>query len=510
MPKRDRAAYMRKYRQRRRVAGPDYVPPTVIEPVAEPPADPAGALAAWAAARLVVPPGHTSEGQPMALPDFAESFFRDALTPGVREAGLFCARKNGKSAILSILLLGHLAVDGPLRRHGFRAGVASLSREKSIEIWQQCEAIGRASDLQDLTFGKMPRVIRSPFGEAVFLSADKSAGHASGFDLAIADEVGLFPVKGGRELVAGLLSSTSAKDGRLIAISILGDSGLPIEMVERQSDPSVAVHLYEAPSDCSLDDETSWHAANPGLGTIKSLDYMRDMSRRALSAPGEQSFFRSHDLNQPGNPTAEMIVSLSQYELCADKRKPERQGPCFVGIDMGGSRSMTAAAAYWPDSGRIDCWGAFGDEPTLDQRGDGDGVGQRYVEMSKRGELRTWPARVVDVSGFIGWIVEQLEDELVELAASDRYRQAETQDALDRSGCAWPIEWRAQGTGKDGSADVRAFQNAIDSKRLRPGDGLLLPSAISQSILRYDGNGNSRPWTKVNPLAVSMRSVHLF
>ena len=34
------------------------------------------------------------------------------------------------------------------------------------------------------------------------------------------------------------------------------------------------------------------------------------------------------------------------------------------------------------------------------------------------------------------------------------------------------------------------FRTRIDSKRLRPGDGLLLPSAISQSILRYDGNGN--------------------
>ena len=39
-------------------------------------ADPVGALAAWAASTLIVPPGHPRSGDPMALPDFAVDWLR--------------------------------------------------------------------------------------------------------------------------------------------------------------------------------------------------------------------------------------------------------------------------------------------------------------------------------------------------------------------------------------------------------------------------------------------------
>ena len=68
--------------------------------------------------------------------------------PGVREALLTCGRKNAKSAVLAVLMLGFLAEDGPLRRQGFRAGVASVSREKAGELWSQMEAIALASGLE--------------------------------------------------------------------------------------------------------------------------------------------------------------------------------------------------------------------------------------------------------------------------------------------------------------------------------------------------------------------------
>ena len=455
------------------------------------PADPAQAVAAWSCARLVVPPGHPRAGQPLELPDFAIAFLADALAPGVREAALFVARKNGKSAVVAVLILAHLSDDGPLRAPGFRAGVASLSRDKSTELWTQARDIALASALSGLIFGRVPRHIGSAWGRCDFLSADKSAGQASGFDLAIADELGLFPAKGGRELVAGLLSSTSTRDGRLLAISVLGDSDLSREMIERRDDPATVVHVYQAPADCALDSPSAWHAANPGLECgVKSLSYMRDMSRRAAAAPSEQAAFRVFDLNQPGTPTTAMIVAADRFRLCANKSRPDRLGPCFLGIDLGGSTSMTAAAAYWPEVSRLETWGAFGDEPGLADRGEADGVGDRYRRMSELGELRTWPGRVTPVSDFLGWIADELAGESVAGIAADRYRRAECLDAIEAAGVPWRVEWRAQGTGADGSADVRAFQKSIEGKSLRPGESLLLSSAIAESVLRFDANAN--------------------
>ena len=490
------ATYHREYRARRKANGGGRLTVPAEFPQAEKPprvprwpGDPAGAVAAWSKRRLRVPPGHRAAGKRLELPEFAVRFFADALQPGIRESGLFCARKNAKSAVLATLVLAHLAEDGPLRRLGWRCGAASVSKDKAVELWQQCADIAAASGLEGIRFGKVPRVITSRYGRAEFLSADRTAGHSSGFDLAIADEIGLYPERG-RDLVAGLISSTSARDGRLIAISVIGDSPLSRELIGRGDDPAVAVHVHAAPDGCALDDESAWAAANPALGTVKSRDYMRDMARRAAANPSEQSAFRSFDLNQPGAPLRQTIVPADQWEAVVRQEMPPRLGPLFVGFDLGGSVSLTAAALYWPQTGRLESYGACGDVPNLRDRGAADGVGERYQQIADRGELRTYPGRVTPAASFLGWIVELLDGWTPTLALADRYRQAEAMDALTGAGAAWRMEWRAQGTGKDGSADIRAFQRAVAAETLRPGPSILLTSAVGESEVRYDDNGN--------------------
>ena len=511
---------MRDYRERRRAnGGKRLTAPVVPESPSEstiedapPCSDPARAVEQWSAKRLRVPPGHANAGEPMLLPAYFVDFLRDALADGVREAGCYVARKNAKSACVAALVLAHLANDGPLRRRGWRAGIASVSKDKATELWQQIEDIAAASELDEIRCGKVPRHVASEFGRVDILAADKSAGHASGFDLAIADELGLFPDKG-RDLVSGLITSTSARDGRLLAISVIGDSPLSREMIDRRADPATVVHVHQAPKDCALDDESAWRAANPALGSVKSETYMRDMSRRAAANPSEQAAFRAFDLNLPGRGTKETIVPVGAWTPLAVLPRPERAGPCFLGIDLGGSTSMTAAALYFAETGRLECYGAFGEIPDLSARGETDGVGDRYVRMQERGELRTFPGRVTPVTDFLRWIVELLAGEAPALVLADRYRQEEAIDALHGAGCGWwPMEWRAQGSGKDGSADVRAFQRAVHGGKLRPGESLLLESAIVESVIRYDGNGNpaldkGRAKGRIDALAAAVLAV---
>ena len=59
-----------------------------------------------------------------------------------------------------------------------------------------------------------PGRAESAWGTLEILSADKSAGHASGFDLVLLDEAGLLRERD-RPLVDGLLSSVSARNGIL-------------------------------------------------------------------------------------------------------------------------------------------------------------------------------------------------------------------------------------------------------------------------------------------------------
>ena len=93
--------------------------------------------------------------------------------------------------------------------------IASLTKEKAAELRQQIESIGLASGLAELRYRRSPYPgrIESHTGSIEVLSSDRSAGHSSSFDLVIVDETGLFPERA-RELLAGLRSSVSAKNGR--------------------------------------------------------------------------------------------------------------------------------------------------------------------------------------------------------------------------------------------------------------------------------------------------------
>ena len=427
----------------------------------------------------------------MILPDYGLAFIADALTH--RESFLCIGRKCAKSAIVAVYLLARLV--GPLRTAGYRAGVCSVNREKAGELKMQMEEISLASALGGLVFRRSPapgRVV-SATGAVDILAADKNAGHASSFDDAICDELGLFAERN-RALVAGMRSSVSAKDGRFIALSIQGDAPFTREMIDRADDPSVALHLYRpADPDCDIMDRDAWHAANPGIAAgIKSLRYMEDEARRVLSTPADQASFRAFDLNTPQDPGREMVCSVADWKALQSGEAPGRSGACVVGVDIGESASMSGCVAVWPDTGRLECFGAFADTPDLKERGLRDGVGGLYVEMHQRGELWTYSGRIVPPGQFVADCAARLKGERVLAAGADRFRRAAVTTALETARIRWPMAWRGQGANPtaDGSADVRAFQSQVLTGWLRPVASLVMASAIRESAIYRDKLGN--------------------
>ena len=319
---------MRAYRRNKRELSRFTAKPCAL------PADPAGALAEWAESRLVVPPGHPKAGQPLRLPEYGVAFLRDALA--APESFLSIGRKNAKSAVVAVYILGRLV--GPLQADGWRGGVVSINREKANELKMQCEQIAEASELTGLEFRRSPAPghILAAHGRLDILSADRSAGHAAGFDDAIFDELGLLP-ESKRELVAGIRSSVSARGGRFMALSIQGDSAHSLaEILDRKGHDGLAIHHYAAPDGCDLADADGWHQANPGIAAgIKSLGYMQHEAARVAATPIDAPAFRAFDLNQPQNPMRTVICDPADWRACEVDIRPAREGPCTVGFDLG-------------------------------------------------------------------------------------------------------------------------------------------------------------------------------
>ena len=482
---------MRAYRKRQKAVGSPAEPfqASVLD------CNPSGTLAAWALENLKIPAGHPDAGQPFAIPPYGVAFLKDVFDPAVREVALIIARKNAKSAIVAALLLAMLT--GPLRRVGFRAGVASLNKAKANELKMQMESIKNAAGLHGVKFLRSPAPgrVETASGSVDILSADGDAGAASGFDLAIVDEIGLLEERN-RDLVNGLRSSVSARDGKFLSLSVFGSGPFVPEILERhiQGEAALRVHLYQADADAALDDEAQWHKANPGLSCgVKSLSYMRDEAARVATTLADQPSFRALDLNIPGSPDKAMLVAVRDWLLCEVAELPPRDGPCYVGIDLGGSVSMTAAVAYWPLTRRLETFAAFPDTPGLAKRGEYDGAGQIYERAAVNGDLVLHPGRVVNAGRFVGDTLDALAGSDVRAVGCDRFRKAEAMSAFEAGGLTCPVVWRGTGASAtaDGSADVRAFQTAVVTVKIQAlASNEVLRLALSETQVDADPRGN--------------------
>ena len=374
----------------------------------------------------------------------------------------------------------------------------------SNELRKQISEIAVASSLDELIAVRSTpapgKVVGLNNAEVSILAADKATGHAVGSDLVIIDEGGLLSEKD-RDLWNACLTSISGRSGRLICISIRGDSPILSELSKRKNQSGVVWHEYAATAGCDYMDKKQWHKANPGLRSkIKSIEYMKHTALRAKSSPADAPTFLAYDLNLPQSPTRETIVSVNDYTQCvvSFNELPDRAGPVFVGIDLGGSSSMTAAVAYWPDTHRLECVGAFGNKPGLKQRGQSDGVGSLYEQMYAKNELKVYEGYATPIKHFIKDIALLLEGQQVAGVACDRYRKSEFLDALYGARVPWSnrIEFRGQGSSMvftaDGAYDVRSFQVAVLERRIKVCRSLLLEHSIANSSISRDAAGNCK------------------
>lgn len=449
-------------------------------------------LQAWCEATLVVPTGPL-QGEPLRLEDWQLSWLEAAMRPGVFEAGLSVSRKNGKSALVAVVLLAHLC--GPLASRSWRGLVASVDLRASRELQLQIQQMAELAELEVFTYRSSPyRTIYEEHDTRVdFLAADRGSGHAAGADLAIIDEAGLLE-EGDRELWDAVRTATSGRAGKFWCIGIRSRGPMFEELRER-ADSLDSTHFtaYEAPPGCRLDDREAWKSANPGLGSIKPLTSLEAEAAAALSTPAQEPGFRRLHLNQAIAEVGQPLVTVEDWEAIEAESLPERAGGCVVGLDLGGAQSMTAAVVIWPQTGRMEVLGAFAGEPGLRTRARRDReAGHVYEAMRDEGELVVCGHRTVDVVGFLSELVDRLQGEEVFAVGCDRFRKADLEQAMLAGGLSWPVELRGTGASAtaDGSADVRAFQRLVLDQRIQVNRSTLWRHALRNTQLRFDSAGN--------------------
>lgn len=174
--------------------------------------------------------------------------------------------------------------------------------------------------------------------------------------------------------------------------------------------------IYELDSPEEWDDESCWIKANPGIGTIKKVDYLRQMVRKAKDDPSFKATVMVKDFNVPQNSESGW---LTWNELNNEQPIIDYPFRYFIGgfdaadsIDLNsaqaickkpGDENLYIKSMYWLPQAVLDEEAAKGDRRGRDS--------VPYQLWKDQGLLRTCDGNKVNKRVILDWFLELRDQE---------------------------------------------------------------------------------------------------
>ena len=441
--------------------------------------------------------GGDLDGQPFAVWPWERSFILGTFSqPG--NAALSISRGNGKSAFVAALATAVVVPEGPL--HGNRREVVCVasSFQQARIIYEDVLAytrglghdlnnreLWRRQDSQNMTtleYVKSGARIRC-------IGSDPKKAHGLRPFLVLADEPAQWESSSGKaEAMVSALRTSLGKtpNSRLIALGTLPADGQ--HWFSQMLRDAPYRQLHSALKDAPPFQVTTWKTANPSYRYLPSLRAELKALAEAAKRDGVvlQSF-KSLRLNMGlADVVSGTLLEASIWESI--EGSAERDGEYVLGLDLGGSTAQSAAAAWWPKTGRLEGFAVFPEHPDLATRATNDGAGNLYAECHRRGELLLAGDQVSDIKVLLSEALDRWGSPSAIVA--DRFKKAELigyLNALD-----FPVaDLVLRGMGfRDGAEDVRGFQLAALTGYLTPVKSLLMRASMGEARLVNDVAGN--------------------
>lgn len=440
-------------------------------------------------------PDGAQVGQPLVLDDFQKEFIRDVYDNphGTLRGILSIARKNGKTGLIAGLLLAHLV--GPEAKQNSQIVSGAMSRDQASLVFNlACKMVQLSPKLTAIVrivpSGK--RLLGLPLNtEYKALAADGKTAHGLSPVLLIGDEWG--QVRGPQsDFIDALLTSQGAHANPLqliISTQAANDAdwlSAQIDDARNSKDPRIVCHVYEAPAGCDLLDESAWRAANPALGTFRSLDDLREQLTQAQRMPSMENTARNLLLNQRVS-TVSPFISPDVWKSCGAICSPTTDGPVFAGLDLSARTDLTALVIV----GQVDgVWHVvphfWTPEVGLAERARRDRA--PYDVWARQGLLHTTPGATVDYEHVAQDMAALLSELDVQAVAYDRWRIELLRKELDKIGVDLPlVEW-GQGF-KDMAPALDALEAELLNGRIAHGGHPVLTMCAANAVVTKDPTG---------------------
>ena len=310
--------------------------------------------------RLRVPEGPLA-GRKMVLGPFQRQFVHGALQPDCNVACLSVARGNAKSALAGGLGLG--ALIGEWDKQPRREIIIAARTQQQAKVgWQFAAGFARSLPTKiqsQLVFRRGPRLEIEYTGGGgghvlQVLPADAKTSLGGAPTLVIEDERGSWARDRGDELEHALLSGLGKRGGRALIISTSApDDSHPFSKWLDEEQEGVYRQEHRPPPGLPADDLESLLIANPGSahGIGAGAEWLQAQARRAIARGGSAlTSFRLYNRNERiSGESRDVLLTVDEWLSCETAELPPREGSCVIGVDLGGSSSMTAAAFYWSE-----------------------------------------------------------------------------------------------------------------------------------------------------------------
>ena len=376
-------------------------------------------------------------------------------------AGLSCPRGNGKSWLCGGLVARSLTPGDPL----FEAGVenilvSSSTNQARIVLEFARSALGESDGYRWRNDGVLHLDSRARV-RIVSSDARRALGLGASVRLIIADEPGAWSPIQGRRLFDAMLTSLGKRKTQIIVVGTLAPAPLTgvaswwPAFVASGSGDGRHVALLQAGAD-KWEDFQEVLRVNPVAAINPYLRRTLDREHRAaLESDSAARTFKQFRLNIPGEAVdTQPLVTAAEWERVCARPVPACEGNPVIGIDLGGTRSWSAACALWPN-GRIESWAIAPGVPALSEQEKADQVPpDSYLELARTGSLSVDAGQhVPSIERLLARIWSWGPSAIV----SDPYRSAELHQVVN--GRVRVVE-RAKG-GSETTSNVQALRSLL-------------------------------------------------
>lgn len=426
-----------------------------------------------------------------------------------RESLLIVGKKNGKSLLDSIVGLYMLIADG---EPGPEVYAVATKRDQAKIVWNEAKSMVRKSETLRKRIKPLVAELSSElYNDGVFkpLASDSDTLDGLNVHCVIMDEIHQW--KNGRALYDIMADGVSAREQPLIYITTTAGTirediyDQKYEEAERiinglfdengYHDVHFLPFIYELDSRKEWTDEKCWKKANPGLGTIKRTQTLRNKVEKAKSNPSQVKNLVCKEFNIRETSTESWLTfeQINNKTLFDWRELKPRYG--IGGVDLSSNIDLTNATVIFMVPGDENIYVLqmyWLPEDLLEQRVREDKI--PYDVWKEQGFLRTCPGNKVHYKYVVQWFEEIQRDYDIFLykCGYDSWSAQYFTEDMENSFGNTVMESVIQGK-KTLSGPMKSLGADLSAKKIIYNNNPILKWCLANTSVDIDRNGNIQP-----------------